>query len=218
MKFQIHHPRLLILTLLVVGVMTTAGVIVAKWDKPIIETQAFSLPVPAELEPPTEEEVNEAVAIAREAGWVTAIAGEQEWTLIGTESAGQPKWISIPGSDQLGIRFTAEWENPVESDGPWHRTQCQATRLREGYTTFRNIHALKVIVDMDSRTPLVRSVTSPFTGAKESWNPKPAGVPTGKETKTIRNMSSREVLYKGTYNDMPGQFKDCPPTAADYKD
>ena len=218
MNFQIHHPRLLILALLFVGVMTATGVIVAKWAKPVLETQAFALPVAAELEPPTEAEVNEAITVAREAGWVTAIAGDQEWTLIDAESAGQPKWISILGSDQLGIRFTAERENPVESDGPWHRTQCQATRLREGYTTFRNMHALKVIVDMDSRTPLVRSVASPFTGAKESWNPEPVGVPPGKETKTIRNMASREVPYKGTYNDMPGQFKECPPTAADYND
>ena len=218
MKLQIHHPRLLILTLLIISSLTTAGVIVANWDKPVLETQAFSIPVPADLEPPTEAEVNDAVAITRDAGWVSAVAGDQEWTLLNTEWGGQPKWISIPGNTQLGIRFTAAWEDPVESDGPWYRTQCQVTRLRKGYTTFSNIHAITVIVDMDQRTPLTRSVAAPFDGSKDSWNPELVGVPPSKNTKTIRNTTSRGVLYEGSYDDMPGQFKGCPPGNEDYKD
>ena len=217
MKIQIHHPRLLIMALLVVGVLTTVGIIVADWDKTVLEPQSFTLPVSADLPPPTDAEVADAVQIARDAGWVSTIAGDQEWTLIGSEHMGQPKWVVIPGSDQLGIRFTAVWRTPVQSDGPWYRSQCQMTRLREGYTTFTNIHALKILVDMNSRTPIIRAVSFPFLGEQESQNPVVAGVPVGKETKVIRHTGTKNELYRGDYDSMPQQFKECPPGAEDYK-
>lgn len=219
MKLKIHHPKLLILVLLVVGVLTTVGVMVADWDQPdVLETRVYSLPVQSFADPPTDAEVADAMQIARDAGWVSAIAGKQEWSLINKEWDGGPRWVSIPGTTQHGIRFTAVWDNPVDSDGPWYRTKCQATRLIEGHTTFRNIHAVKVIVDMDSRLPLVRSVTAPFDGSRESWNPEFGGIPLDKATQIIKNTGTKDVLYRGSYDDMPGQFKNCPPYAEDHKD
>lgn len=217
MKVQIHHPRILILVLLVVGVLTTVAITVADLDRPVIETQSFSLPSPSTMLPPTDAEVAQAVSITRESGWVEAIAGKQGWGLIGPDYMGQPKWISIPGSDEYGIRFTALLENPVESDGPWHMTQCQVTRLREGYTTFRNILAINVIVDMSNRKPIVRSVLAPFHGDQEYMNPEVVSVPPGKETKIIRNTGTGDVLYNGTHEDMPNNIKECPPDLEDYK-
>ena len=218
MKFQIHHPRLLILALLTVSILATVGVIVADWDRPVLETQSYSLPVQSFADPPTDAEVADAMQITRDAGWVSAVAGEQEWSLIDRNWDGGPRWISIPGSNQHGIRFTAVWDNPIDSDGPWYRTRCQVTRLIEGHTSFNNIHAVKVIVDMDGRVPLVRSVTAPFRGEKESWNPEFLGIPPAKNTQVVKNMGTREELYRGSYDDMPGQFKNCPSDAEDYKD
>ena len=63
----------------------------------VLETRGYSLPVQSFADPPTDAEVADAMQIARDAGWVTAIAGEQEWSLLDREWLGGPRWIRFQG-------------------------------------------------------------------------------------------------------------------------
>ena len=220
MKLKIHHPRLLILMLIVIGALATAGVLIADRDgAETLETTAFSLPGSPDMEPPTDEEVNDAMTIAREAGWISAIAGDQEWTLLDRKWGYQPKWLSIPGAKQYGIMFTVVWETAVDSDGPWYKFTCQRTRLRQGHTTFTNVHTLKIIVDMDRRAPVTRGVVSPFYGSEQdSWSPVYHGVPPENDVVTIKGTGSGQVLYEGSEGSTPGKLQKCPRGKEDYRD
>ena len=187
------------------------------------------LPVAHDRPPPNEEELEEAMGIVRQAGWIREIAGVQQWTLLDQEW--RIKWISLPNSNRLGIRFIAVWERPVESDGPWYIGNCRWMRLRKGFTTFTNIRTVQVIVDMDRRVPLTRSVAAPFFNLveeaspsehpeairppnesdEELKNPIPVGVPPDKQAKVITDALTGKVLYEGPYNRIPRRLQRCPP-------
>ncbi len=187
------------------------------------------LPVAYDGPPPGDEELAEATAIVCESGWLREIAGDQQWAVLDHEWRNQ--WISLPNADRPGIRFTAVWEQPVESDGPWYIGKCRWTRIRKGYTTFRNIRTVQVVVDMDRRIPLTRSAAAPFhtmiesaspsqyreqprppyEPAEESKNPIPVGIPPVKETKVIMDAITGEVLYRGHYENVPRRLRKCPP-------
>ena len=91
------------------------------------EGELTYLPVAHDRPPPDDEELNEAMGIVRQAGWVKAIAGDQKWTLLDWEW--EIRRVSLPNADKLGISFIAVWEHPVESDGPWYIGKCKLTRL-----------------------------------------------------------------------------------------
>ena len=187
------------------------------------------LPVAHDRAPPNEEELKEAMGIVRQGGWIREIAGDQRWTLL--DQKWRIKWISLTNSNRLGIRFIAVWEHPVESDGPWYIGQCRLTRVRKGFTTFTNIRTVQVVVDMDRRVPVTRSVAAPFFNLIESAspskyreaarpsnepdeelkNPIPIGVPPGKGTAIITDAVTGEVIYEGSKERIPRRLQKCPP-------
>ena len=46
-------------------------------DRPVLETQSYSLPVQSFADPPTDAEVADAMQITRDAGWVSAVAASK---------------------------------------------------------------------------------------------------------------------------------------------
>ena len=212
MRTQIRSPLRLFVILLLVGCIVAAGLWILDYISVYSpDGELTYIGISPDRPPPNEKELDEAMGIVREAGWIGAIAGDQEWTLLDRGWGYQPRWISIPNANKLGIRFTAIWEQPVESDGPWYIAKCKWTRLRKGFTTFSNIRTVQVVVDMDRRLPLTLSVAAPFSGSEEGWNPKPIGIPHGKETKVITDAITGEVLYEGHYKGIPRRLKKCPP-------
>ena len=177
------------------------------------------LPIAHDRPPPNDEELADAMAIVREAGWMREIAGDQQWTPTRRELVREARWIAIPNAKELGIRFTVVWEQPVESDGPWQSGQCRLTRLIRGFSTVTNIRAVRAIVDMDRRMPLTRVAVSPiearesgssFNGPEFSSNPQHHGIPPGREKIVITDAIAGEAIYEGHYKDIPKSLRKCP--------
>ena len=90
---------------------------------------------------------------------------------------------------------------------------------------------MQVVVDMDRRVPLTRSVAAPFYNLveeastsghqeavrpsnepdEESKNPIPVGVPAGKETAVITDAITGKVIYEGSKERIPRRLQRCPP-------
>ncbi len=221
MRSRICNPlRLILIPLLVALVVGACFWILDYVSVYRPEGELSYLPIAHDRPPPNDEELADAMAIVREAGWVREIAGDQQWTPTRREWIKEPRWIAIPNAKKLGIRFTAVWLQPVESDGPWQSGQCKLTRLIRGFTTVTSIRAVRAIVDMDRRMPLTRVAVSP-TGARESaspfngsefssWNPQHHGIPPGREKIVIKDAIAGEVIYEGHYKDIPKSQKKCP--------
>ena len=78
----------------------------------------------------------------------------------------------------------------MESDGPWYIAKCRLTRVTKGFTTFTNISTVQVVIDMDRRVPLTRSVAAPFFNQIESASPskhREAARPSNKPDEESRN-------------------------------
>ena len=232
MRTQIRSPLRPILVVLLVGCVAAACLWIFDYCSVYSpDGQLSYIGVSEDMPPPNEDEINDAMGIVREAGWIEAIAGNQDWALLGREWGYQPRWIAIPNAKKLDISFTAVWEHPVDSDGPWILASCKMTRLTEGFRTFTNIRAIRVIVDIDRRIPMTRSVASPFFNILESaspsnnreaaspsnaseidsWNPKYHGIPSGKEKMVITDAITGEVLYEGHHLGVPWGLRKCPP-------
>ena len=208
MRPLVRSPLRTLIALLLVAVVMGAGFCIFDYVNVYRPKGELSyLPIAYDGPPPNGEELADAMAIVREAGWIREIAGDQKWTLLDHEWLIQ--WTSLPNANKLGIRFTVVWEQPVESDGPWHIGRCKLTRVTKSFATFTNVRTVQVVVDMDRRVPLTRSTDAPFDEDLE--NPVYVGPPAGKKTVAVSDAITSKVLYEGPRSRVPRRLKRCPP-------
>ena len=152
MKFKIHHPKLLVVVLLlIIGLTSTAVLLAGCQGNSSSEPPVFpEMPINAQL---TEPDKQEAVDIARNSGIVRDINGDQDW------EATEIYRHKIEGAE--GIRIIAKWETPVMSDGPWELVRCQGSRKLAVSSQVSNITLLAVYVDMGTREVVGYGVSTP---------------------------------------------------------
>ena len=152
MKFKIHHPKLLVVVLLlIIGLTSTAVLLAGCQGNSSSEPPVFpEMPINAQL---TEPDKQEAVDIARNSGIVRDINGDQDW------EATEIYRHKIEGAEE--IRIIAKWETPVMSDGPWELVRCQGSRKLAVSSQVSNITLLAVYVDMGTREVVGYGVSTP---------------------------------------------------------
>ena len=116
MSFKIHHPRLLLLFLLVTGAITAVAVLVA--DTQERGGTAVPFPAPPTPAPLSDDDIKTAEDVLRQSNRVPGVAGDQPWTA----SEFYPR--TIAGTNNA-IAFLVSWQKPVESSGPWRTLDCQ---------------------------------------------------------------------------------------------
>lgn len=89
-----------------------------------------------------------AVDIVRDAGVIEQIAGDQPWT------ASRFFRRSIAGTTDGGMKFDANWDQPVESSGPWQTLNCRDSVTFAFSSTWANITRVHVYVDVEHREAL----------------------------------------------------------------
>ena len=148
MSLKVHHPRLLIMVLLLVVGVTSASVLMARSqpEPPVFPDVPVNSPLSA-------DEEEKAVEIARESGIVKSINGDQDWEAKNTYRT------KIEGTES--VIFVAEWDDPVESSGPWSLVRCKGSRKLVVESEISNITLLAVYVDMEAESVAGWSVDSP---------------------------------------------------------
>lgn len=163
-------------------------------------------PVAATVPPLSETQNEEAVEIAREAGLIDQIAGDQPWT------ASDFFRIDITSSSNA-IVFNASWDNPVESSGPWRNVNCRGSRVFESFITWADVHMLRVIVDLDGRQVVGTGVRgAPASGT--SLYPDPVPIDSFDDPEAVINvydLESGQALYEGNLGGIPEDLMICPP-------
>ena len=114
MQFKIHHPRILLVLLMVIGAVTASAVLLADrgGSEPVRSVEIPAAP----LKPPTEKQKQDAIDIAKAYGIVEQINGGQDWTVE------HIFWTAVARTQ--AISFEAKWEKPVKHEGPWSLVKC----------------------------------------------------------------------------------------------
>ena len=101
MKLKIHHPRILVVLLLMIGALSSTAILLAPQGE---EFPTRSLPLPTAPTPPplSEQDREDAIAIVKKSGAVESINKGQDW---------EPENIyhsKIAGTE--GVRFRSNVE------------------------------------------------------------------------------------------------------------
>lgn len=140
MTLKIHHPKVLVLLLALIGTVTTVAVISAN-ARAEFSAEYTALPSAPPV-PELSEEVQEgAVTLVRTSGIVEEINGDQEWAAKDVHSTG-------PRGDL--VSFLATWETPVVHSGPWYWLKCGYERYSKAEVSWSNIKSLMFTVDTSS--------------------------------------------------------------------
>lgn len=204
---RIHHPRILMALLLVMGLIGgTVAVIVNDQDP---YGAPVSLPIPTQL-PLDEAAKQAAVDIVRQSGAVERIAGNQSWT------ASYFFRSAIAGTTN-GVGFIASWEQPVESSGPWSLVRCRGTRAFSSSNAWANVTRLKIDVDVELREVVGLSVRfkRPVPGETPPLNAVHVSGPGPDYQGAVRDLETRQVIFSGLATDAPDDVRVCPPGKED---
>ncbi len=200
---KIHHPRVLLALLLVIGVIGgTVAVLASQQDQ---YGRPVSLPIPTPS-PLDDDAKQDAADIVRQSGSVDSIAGNQPWTAS--------DFYQRPVGQTTGVYFIATWEQPVEYSGPWlDGDNCQGTRALEFSSTWTSITQLGIIVDVAQAEvvhymPYDPGRTNPYQEAPQRPNPISVGDSDPDDQVTVYNLESRKVIYEGPGRGAP---LECPP-------
>ena len=222
MKLHLHHPKLLaislwVIFLLAIAAVTTVGILLASSgdDEEITTTpiprtsplvsgsleggdnkettftpiQQIGTPLPTV----SDEELVEALRVARTSGVIEEINGGQEWSH-------DPVYVYVR---RLGgveaVTFHAIWENPVESSGPWVLIWCQGTRKLTTYARWTNITRLAVTVDIEN-DEVVTYAPMGHDGIEPVLE---VGSHGDREAK-VHDVASGDLLFKGTNDELSG--------------
>ena len=160
MKLRVHSPKLLAMFLWAIFLLVTAaligmGILFAPDgdEKEITFTPIPRAPplvsgsleggddreitfTPIQVKNPlptvSDEELVEALRVARSSGVIEKINGGQEW------SHDHVTFRDFDGVETVG--FNASWENPVEDSGPWVLIWCRGTRKLTKYAPLFSVN------------------------------------------------------------------------------
>ena len=196
MKLKIHHPRILVVLLLVIEAVASAAILLADQGEKV---PTNSLPIPAAPISTTlsKQDQEDAISIVKTSGVVESINGGQGW---------EPELVSrtkITGRE--GIVLEAKWSNPVESSGPWSLMHCSGTLKMFTRERWSQVTRLVIWVDMEDRAVAGLGVTSepedypqPF---HETISPD--------EPIKMYDAETGEVLYDGPTSGGPMESEVC---------
>ena len=204
---RIHHPRILLALLLVMGLIGGTVAIIANDQDPY--GAPVSLPIPTPL-PLDEAEKQDAVDIVRQSGIVERIAGNQPWT-------DSYFFRSAIAGTANGVGFIASWEQPVESSGPWSLVRCRGTRAFSSSNAWANVTRLKIDVDVELREVVGLSVRfkRPVPGETPPLNAVHVSGAGPDYQGTVRDLETREVIFSGLAKAAPDDVRICPPGKED---
>ncbi len=200
MKLQVHHPKLLAVFLLAIAAVTAVGLLFASGgdDKEITFT-----PIPVENPLPvvSDEELVEALRVAKSSGVIEKINDGQGWT---------HDYVTLKKFDGVeAVRFDASWENPVESSGPWTLYWCKGTRKLMVYARWTNITRLVVTVDIENDEVIA------YAPMGDDGNEPVLEVGShGDREAKVYDAASGDIVFDGTKDGLSG-FSMCPPGKED---
>ena len=195
-KLKIHHPRILIVLLLVIGALSSTAILLAQQGE---ESPSRSLPLPPAptTTPLSEQDREDAIAIVKRSGVVESINQWQDWEPENIDRA------KIKGTE--GIRLEPKWSRPVESSGPWSLLHCSGTVRSFTRGNWSQVTRLVVWVDMEDRSVAGFGVTS-----EPEDEPRP--VPPTRdpdESLKIYDQETGEILYEGAVSAAPKESEIC---------
>ena len=204
---KIHHPRILLALLLVMGLI--GGTVAVLANQQNSDGKTVSLPIPTPL-PLDEAAKQAAVDIVRQSGAVERIAGNQSWT---------PSYFfrsAIAGTTN-GVGFNASWEQPVESSGPWSLVRCRGTRVFSSSNVWADVTRLKIDVDLERREVVGLSVRfmRPVPGETPPLNAVHVSGAGPDYQGTVRDLETRQVIFSGLAKAAPDDGRVCPPGKED---
>ncbi len=203
MKLKIHHPRVL-LVLLMMAIIATPLL----GCEPPSATQEVSLQATPTIRPtlpmptmaPYQKEA--AAETVRYFGVVERINGDQDW------DTGLIERTDLAGA--LGVPLQVMWSDPVDSSGPWFLIHCKGRRKSLSTESWTGITMMEVTVDMfDASVAGYRALdgikVSPSVGGSDS--PQLPAVIWDVETGTI--------LFENILGILPSDEEVCPPGMTD---
>ena len=221
MKLRVHRPKLLAMFLWAIFLLVTAaligmGILFAPDgdEKEITFTPIPRAPplvsgsleggdgreitfTPIQVKNPlptvSDEELVEALRVAKASGVIERINGGQEWSH-------DHVYVYIRKFDGVEtVKFHAVWETPVESSGPWVLIWCQGTRKLTTYARWTNITRLSVAVDIEN-DELVTYAPMGHNGIEPVLE---VGSHGDKEAK-VHDVASGDLLFEGTSDELSG--------------
>ena len=196
MKLKVHHPRILIVLLLMIGALSSTAIILAQQEEEL-PTRVLPLPTAPTPPPLSEQDREDAVAIVKRSGVVESINQGQDW---------EPENIyraKIKGTE--GILLEPKWSRPVESSGPWSVLHCSGTIKAFTTESWSQVTRLVVWVDMEHRSVAGFGVTSePEDEPRPILDPPDAG-----ESLKLYDQETGEILYEGAGHAAPNESEIC---------
>ncbi len=198
MKLRIHHPRILLVLLMMIGAITATAVLSAEQGRepeahPVRLTKAPTKP------PLTEEQKAEAVEIVRKSGIVEKFNGNQSWIPV---KFGRAK---LPTS--WGVGFSAEWEEPADHLGPWSILQCSLTRRVAATVDWSGFTVLALTVDTTNEAVVGYAA---MDNSKDEATPV-MGTEHLDAVVKVYDMETGELLIEEKARDLPTIYELCPP-------
>ncbi len=197
MKLQSHHSKLLAVVLPAIASVIAVGLLFACGgdDK---ESTVTPIPVTGTLSTVSDEELMEALRVAKASGVIEKINDGQGWT---------HSYVTRKKFDGVeAVRFKASWENPVENSGPWTLFHCQGTRKMTAYAQWTNITRLVVTVDIENDELIAYSPIGDTVGNSPVLE---VGSHGGKDAR-VYDSASGDLVFEGTKDEL-SDFKMCPP-------
>ncbi len=196
MKLKIHHPRILVVVLLIIGALSSTAILLANQGE---EFPTRALPIPTAPTPPplSEQDQEDAIAIVKRSGVVKSINQGQDWK---PENIYRAK---IKGTE--GILLEPKWSGPVESSGPWSVLYCSGTIKAFTTESWSQITRLVVWVDMEDSSVAGFGVTSE---PEDEPQPVLGSLDPGESLK-LYDQQTGEILYEGAGPAAPKESEIC---------
>ena len=212
MKLQVHHPKLLAIFLLAIAAVTVVGVLFASGgddkeitstpvpvENPLPDDKEFTLnPIPVENPLPvvSDEELVEALRVAKSSGVIEKINGGQGWN---------HDFVYARRFDGfVAVAFHAIWETPVEGSGPWVLDRCKGTRELTVFARWTNITRLVIVVNVENDEMLAYAPM----GHEGNEPVLEVGSHGDREAK-VYDTASRDIVFEGTKDEL-SDFSMCP--------
>lgn len=187
MRFKIHYPKALVLTLLGIVGISSALVIQAAGQESYSEPVFPAVPKSARV---NSEEEQRARDIVDQSGIVKEINGDQDWVASG--------FYPVAVGSKEAVKLEASWPNPVTSSGPWINVICQGTRKTEGVMEFSDVTKLTLHVDLAANEVIGTAIAAP---PEDSKGAVPEAM-TSEHKIRVYDTTTGQLVYDGAINNI----------------